>query len=173
MIREWLSADGTIAQYDTATKTIQYLDAGTRQNVVLPHPADADEKAAYFAAYPDSTVEERNKQQAMMQTLSAARQAINAIINDSNATTRDVRDVLNVYNDAMVAYRQYDGPAAFEVERLVNIVTGLTVKVTQRVLIDVMRGLDLTISQNSFQQLATDSLNARVAALEAYNTANP
>jgi hypothetical protein len=167
MIREWLHTDGTIAQYDTATKTIQYLDAGTRQNVVIPHPATTDERAAYRAAYPEMTQEEQSKQAAMVLSLQTARQAINAINDDTNATLRDLRDIFDIYTNAMRDYRQYDGPDSFEVERLVNIVTGIIVRTTQRVVADLMKGLDLTISQNSFLQLETDAANVRLDAIEA------
>lgn len=173
MIREWMSQDGTIAQYDTVTKWIQYLDSTTRVNLVVPRLALPEEIAEYRNLFPDVSAEERAAMQTVKSALSDARSFINDTLANRASTTVDMRNAINAFQDAMAIYRQSEYGDDPELLRLVNLVTAATIRVIKNMLLIILDGMEDVTNQNAFIQLQNEQLDVRVSALEAYNVSNP
>jgi hypothetical protein len=167
VIKEWMSPDGAIAQFDTATKWIQYLDPGSRENIVAPHEADDVELEAYQNAYPVAPLEERQAETTLSAMLYSTLLELRAITSDNSVTSAELAETLPKVQVALMAYRDYQYVPTLQIEKLMNLLLSQSILSIQLLLSDARTGLNLAITQAAYNKIELDSAHLRLDNLEA------
>lgn len=159
MIREWMSDDGLIAQYDTDSRLIQYLNA-SRENVVPPREINESEIARFSELYPEASPATLLEKQALVASLYEALVAMRGVTADYVVTGDELQQALPAVTRALERYRDYTGPADEVTDRLVNLLLSQSVLGVQILVSNAYTGIFNVTVQN--QQLM-----ARIEALES------
>lgn len=162
MIREWLWYDGTIAQYDTITKFIQFLDPGTRENIVPPHKATDDEIDEYKRVYPEATQEEMMAKNTVISALQSALLEMRDITSDSQVTAPELTRALPAVTSAMEKYRDYTGPRDDVIDKLVNLLLSQSVLALQILVSNAYAGLYNTVIQSAALKTNVEEFGIRL-----------
>ena len=159
MVKEYMTSEGNIAQYDTASKLIVVYN-GEREVIDGPRPAFPDDLVDYHNAYPEESPEQTAEKNSLVATLTGALVEVRNITSDQQVTAEELASTLPTVTLALEAYRDYDGPHSLTIDKLVNLLIAQSVLSIQILVSNAYTGLS-TISTDFFNlNLYTETLRA-------------
>lgn len=156
MIREWLESDGRIAQYDTATQYIQYLNA-SRVNVEAPREATSDEVERYNTIFPMAAAEYAAELASLNATLFGALQAVRAVNEDNAVTTQELQQNIPIVFNALKQYSDFM-PSEMTHHKLASLLLAQSVYSIQLLLSNAGSGVSAAITQSTAIRQDLDAL---------------
>jgi hypothetical protein len=161
MIREWMYQDGTIAQFDTQTKLIQFLSASNRENIVPPRLASNEELDSYALAYPEASQEELAERQAVTAALMSALTNMRQVTSDDIVSSVEISTALPAVRVGLEAYRDYTGRRDETMEKLVNLLLAQSVVALQILIANAGNALYNTVIQGQILKQSLETLEDR------------